>query len=79
MLATDPATRDICTRAMSLELGKLSQGFLNENGTDTVRFMEFDKIRNIPKNRIVSYAQIVVDYCPQKQDPNRVRITAGGI
>ena len=27
---------------------------------------------------MVTYANIVVDYRPQKEDPNRVRITAGG-
>ena len=26
---------------------------------------------------MVIYAQIVVDFCPQKKDPNRARITAG--
>ena len=26
----------------------------------------------------MTYARIVVDYCAQKQDPNRVQITAGG-
>jgi hypothetical protein len=29
-------------------------------------------------NHTVTYARIVVDYRPQKQDPNRVRITVGG-
>ena len=32
----------------------------------------------IPNDRAVTYANIVVDYRPQKDDPNRVRITAGG-
>ena len=27
---------------------------------------------------MVTYARIVVDYCPQKEDPNHVRITVGG-
>ncbi len=25
-----------------------------------------------------TYANPVVDHCPQKEDPNRIRITAGG-
>ena len=33
----------------------------------------------IPNDRVVTYANIVVDYRPQKEDPNRVRITAGAI
>ena len=35
-------------------------------------------ITEIPKDRTVTYGRIVVDYQPQKGDPNRVRITAGG-
>ena len=32
----------------------------------------------ILNDRVVTYANIVVDYRPQKEDPNRVCITAGG-
>ena len=32
----------------------------------------------IPNNRVVTYTNIVVNYRPQKDDPNCVRITAGG-
>lgn len=40
--------------------------------------MSHDEIKRIPKDRTVTYARIVVDYRPQKADPNRVRITVGG-
>ena len=40
--------------------------------------MTHDEILQIPKDRVVTYGRIVVDYRPQKEDPNRVRITAGG-
>ena len=40
--------------------------------------MKKEDIKNIPKDQKVTYAWIVVDYRPQKKDPNRVRITAGG-
>ena len=43
-----------------------------------MRFLDLEGIKNIPKGRVVTYARIVVDYRPQKKDPNRVRITAGG-
>jgi hypothetical protein len=52
---------------MSKELGRLAQGFDGTEGTSTFFFMTK-----------VTYARIVVDYRPQKADPNRVRITAGG-
>jgi hypothetical protein len=35
-------------------------------------------IPNIPKDRVVTYAQVVVDHHPQKADPNRIRITNSG-
>ena len=40
--------------------------------------MTIDEIKQISKDRTVTYARIVVDYQPQKDDPNRVRITVGG-
>ena len=49
-----------------------------EKGTDTIFVMTHKEIANIPKDCIVTYAHIVVDFCLQKKDPNRVRITAGG-
>ena len=39
--------------------------------------MSHDEIRDIPPDKTVTYAQIVVDYRPQKADPNRVRLTVG--
>jgi hypothetical protein len=47
-------------------------------GTKTIEFMTIDEIKAIPKDGRVTYAQIMVDYRPQKIDPNWVRITVGG-
>jgi hypothetical protein len=79
-LANDPIMRDVWTTAFGKELGSLAQGDNKTGaaGTDTVFFMNHDEIKNIPKDRTVTYACVVVDYRPQKQDPNRVRITVGG-
>ena len=41
-------------------------------------FLEIKGISNIPRDRVVTYTRIVVDYRAHKKDPNRVRITAGG-
>ena len=65
--------------AMCVELGRLAQGFGDTKGTETMRFLDLDEIKQIPNNRVVTYARIVVDYRPQKKDPNRVRITVGGV
>ena len=63
---------------MCHELGRLSKGYKKTRGTGTIKFLTHEEIRHIPKDRTVMYPHIVVDYRPQKQDSNRVRITAGG-
>jgi len=40
--------------------------------------MTHEQIKNIPKDRTITYACIVVDYRPQKEDLNRMCINAGG-
>jgi hypothetical protein len=40
--------------------------------------MTHEQILHIPTDRTVTYTRIVVDFRPQKSDPNRVRLTAGG-
>ena len=59
-------------------MGRLAQGFGETKGTDTICFLDHEGIKNIPRDRVVTYARIVVDYRVHKDDPNRVRITAGG-
>ena len=62
------------------EFGNLAQGD-NKTGTpgmNALHIMNLEEIKLIPKDSIVTYARIVVDFRPQKKDPNRVRITAGG-
>ena len=63
---------------MCIELGRLANGYEDTEGTNTFKFMSHEEISNIPGDRTVTYARIVVDYRAQKKDPNRVRITAGG-
>ena len=47
---------------------------------DAIRVMTLEEIKNIPSDRVVTvtYARVVVDFRPQKEDPNCVRNTAGG-
>ena len=65
-------------KAMCVELGRLSQEYKDTKGTETVKFMTWKEINQIPVDRTVTYARIVLDYRSQKKDPNSVRITAGG-
>ena len=63
---------------MCKDLDTLSQGYKGlVEGKNTFFFMSHDKIREIPFKKTVTYALIVVDYQPQKADPNRVRLTVG--
>jgi hypothetical protein len=78
-LLRSPKTRDLWTGAMTKELARLSQGIDGLTvGTNTVFFLSPAEIKNIPEDRTVTYARVVVDFRPQKEDPNRVRITVGG-
>ena len=72
-LINDPLLQDDWMKGMCKELGRLAQG-CGEKGTDeyvkgtnTVLFMDLDKIKTIPKDLVVTYARIVVDYQPQKK------------
>ena len=67
-------------RAFGKEFGNLAQGdtLTNTPGTNSIHVLTHNEIRQIPADRTITYAHIVVDYRPQKKDPNRVRLTAGG-
>ncbi len=65
---------------MSKEIHRLAQGKEGiTKGTSTIFFLSHKEIHLIPDDRIVTYTRIVIDHRPQKDDPNRVRITVGGI
>ncbi len=75
----DPLLKKLWVPAMSKELHRLAQG--KEGVTiraNTIFFLSHDKIRCIPKDCAVTYARIVIDHRPQKDNPNRVCITIGG-
>jgi len=62
---------------MSNELGRLTQGNSRVQGTNTMYFLPYENIP-IDRRKDVTYARIVVDYRPQKQEKERTRITVGG-
>ena len=47
-------------------------------GTCSIFVMTQNKTRRIPQDRVVTHACLVVNFRPQKDNPNSVRITAGG-
>ena len=79
-LARDAEMREVWTTAIGKEWGSLAQGNNKTGsvGTNSLFVMTHEQIRQIPKDRTITYGRIVVDYRNQKADPNRVRINAGG-
>jgi hypothetical protein len=76
----DPITQETWTTAFGKDFGGMSQGDnkTGQVGTNAMFVMDQKDIPNIPADRTVTYANVVVDYRPQKEDPHRIRITAGG-
>ena len=54
-LIEDPLLRDTWSKAMCKELGRLCQGFRETEGTDTIRVLDLEGIKNTPKDRVVSH------------------------
>jgi hypothetical protein len=78
-LQHNPNIKDQWVPAMSKELHHLAQGKPGiTKTTNTIIFLSHSKIQNIPKDRAVTYARIVIDHQLQKEDPKRIRITLGG-
>ena len=79
-LVKDPVTRDIWSTAFGKYFGNMAQGDDKTKTPETcsILVMTQNKIRHIPQDRVVKYSRLVVDFRPQKDDHNRVRITAGG-
>jgi hypothetical protein len=67
--------RDIWMHSFANELGRLAQGIRNIPGTDTIDFIPFS---DVPKGEAVTYGRIVCMFRPQKDEPNRTRLTVGG-
>ena len=58
------------------ELAGLSQGIKNRvTGTNSVCFI---KKSQIPKGKVITYANMVCDYRPLKEEKYHVRLTIGG-
>ena len=74
--------KDTWTTAGSNEYGRLLQGCgRNADGTQRItgtNVCHWIPRSKVPKHKKVTYARYVVDIRPEKDDPNRVRIIAGG-
>jgi hypothetical protein len=79
-LMNNPATAEVWMMAFGKDFGGMSQGDnkTGQKGTNVMFVMLPSNIPNIPKDRVIMYARVVVDHCSPKADPNRIRITASG-
>jgi hypothetical protein len=79
-LLHNPATSETWQTAFGKDFGGMVQGDnrTGQKGTNSIFVMTHDEVARIPKNQTVTYARVVVDFCPQKADPHCIRITAGG-
>ena len=53
-LVSDPLLRDVWAEAMAKELGRSAQGYSDIEATDSIRLLDHDGIRRIPKDRMVT-------------------------
>ncbi len=76
----NPATSKIWQMAFGMDFGGMAQGDnkMGQKGTNSIFVMTHEEIACIPPNPMVTYARMVVDFCPPKADPHRVQITTGG-
>jgi hypothetical protein len=79
-LMHDPATMEIWQTAFGKDFGGMVQGDnkTGQKGTNSIFVMTYDEIRLIPADQTVTYARVVINFCPQKLDPHCIQITAGG-
>jgi hypothetical protein len=77
----DPATADVWQTAFGKDFGGMAQGCnkTGQKGMNAMFIMAHDEIRHaLAAKKFFTYANLVVDYQSQKDDPHRIRITAGG-
>jgi hypothetical protein len=74
-LMKDPHLQPLWTRGFGYKCGRLFQGIRNIPGTDKCLFIE---LKNIPKDRKITYSKIFCDYKPHKQEKERVGLAVGG-
>ena len=78
-LIKNPKYRIVWGDSYGNEIGRLAQGRdkSGTKGTDTLFFIRYEDIP-VDRRKDVTYDRIVCTVCPEKEDPNRSRVTFGG-
>ncbi len=68
----DPATMEIWQTAFGKYFGGMAQGDnkMEQHGTNSIFLMTHAENLLIPADLTITYARVVVNFCPQKLDPN---------
>ena len=80
-LMHNPATAEVWQTAFGKDFGGMAQGDdkTGQKGTNSIFVMTHAKIKQACADKVTfTYAKIVMDFCPQKEDPYRIQITARG-
>jgi hypothetical protein len=77
-LLRNPKYFNLWGKSYTKELGRLAQGIPGNKGTDTIVFIKYNEIP-LNRRRNVTHGKTVVTYWPEKDNPNRMRLTVGGI
>jgi len=80
-LMHDPATAEVWQTASGKDFGGMCQGDnkTGQKGTNAMFVITHDDIAHaLRAKRVFTYGNSVVNHRPKKEDPNRIRITAGG-
>ena len=66
--------------AFGKDFGGMAQGDnkMGQKGTNAIFVMTRAEILLIPADCTITFAQVIIDFCPQKADPHCIRITANG-
>jgi hypothetical protein len=73
-LMKDPTTAEKWQMVVGKDFGGMAQGNLKteQKGTNSIFVMTHNEIPRIPKGQTVTYASVVVGFCPHKEDPHHI-------
>jgi hypothetical protein len=74
-LMEDPRLQPLWTRCFGNECGRLFRGIRDIPRTDTCFFTT---LKNIPRDRNITYGKVSCDYKPHKKEKERIQLTVGG-